>query len=94
MRSMSAANPGPRCHRLDLETAPPLSDPAEVALEDYARSVSRAASAEAVRDAAGRVRAVHVCGLEREPEAETRRDVSDFARDLGTTAEAGGLGWS
>jgi hypothetical protein len=91
---MSRARPGPACRDLTWSVARALSDAAQVALEDYARALLRAASAEALLDSAGRVSGVHVCGVETEPAAEARRDVDAFVEDLAQRENGGGLGWS
>lgn len=92
---MSRDAPGPACRDLSWGAARALSDPAQVALEDYARTVVRAESAEALVDPAGRVWGVHLCGVASEPSPEARRDVQAFAEDLAERESAGGgLGWS
>jgi hypothetical protein len=73
----------------------PLGDAAEVALEDYARAVTSATGATALRAGAppGAVVAVRLAGLSRVPGSAAQRDIEDFARRL--AAEGGaGLGWS
>jgi hypothetical protein len=72
-----------------------MDDPSEVALEDYARVLTRSRSAEAVRaetrpDA---VSGVHLCGPAQPPTEAALADLEDFARSLGT-GRTGGLGWS
>jgi hypothetical protein len=71
-----------------------ISDPAEVALEDYARTFSRARAAEAIRSENDRaVRGVHLCGLAGPASSEAQAEIEAFARDL--HAQGGnGLGWS
>ena len=91
---MSRARPQPTCRELDWAPACALSDPAQVALEDYARALLRGSSAEAIVDPAGRVAGVHVCGVESEPTPAARRDVEAFAQDLAQRENGGGLGWS
>jgi hypothetical protein len=91
---MSRARPQPTCRELDWAPACPLSDPAQVALEDYARALLRGTSAEALLDDSGRAKGVHVCGVEADPTPAARRDVEDFARDLAQRENGGGLGWS
>ena len=91
---MSRARPLPTCRELDWAPACALSDPAQVALEDYARALLRGSSAEAVADGSGRVKGVHVCGLASEPTPAARHDVEAFARDLAQRENGGGLGWS
>lgn len=91
---MSRANPGPACRDLAWAPGRVLSDPAQMALEDYARALLRAAWAEAVVDAAGRVSGAHVCGVTSEPTPEACRDLEAFAQDLAQRESGGGLGWS
>ena len=73
-----------------------LDDPAEVALEDYARTVARAHEAEAVRtgDEAPAVTGVKLLGVASPPTRQMRLDIEDFARDLARRGEGAGLGWS
>jgi hypothetical protein len=79
-----------------LATARELDDAAEVALEDYARALARAAAAEAYRDArdTARVAGVHVCRAASAPEPGALADLDAFARELASRSEGGGLGWS
>jgi hypothetical protein len=72
-----------------------VASTAEVALEDYARALTRAAGAEALPagDGPGRLRGVHLCAPAVRPEGAVRDDIEAFARDLaGRTGD--GLGWS
>jgi hypothetical protein len=73
-----------------------LNDTAEVALEDYARAITRAQGAEAVPEALhpARVGGVHVCGLESAPGPAILADLEHFARDLALRHEGNGLGWA
>ena len=72
-----------------------LSDPAEVALEDYARALCGCRAAEAVRaGASAAVVAVLLRGLERPPSETAARDVLAFALELSLARESAGLGWS
>lgn len=91
---MTRAHPQADCRDLAWSAARALSDAAQVALEDYARALFRAASAEALVGPAGRVSGVHVCGLPAEPTPEARRDLEAFAEDLAQRENGGGLGWS
>jgi hypothetical protein len=91
---MVHSRPEPGCAEIEFAAAQAVGEPAEVALEDYARAVARARAAEAVRDGAGAVGAVHLCGLEAPPSSDARRDVEDFARALAAGTAGGGLGWS
>ena len=89
---MSRDRPAPDCQELLFRAACAVDAAAEVALEDYAREVSSARSAEAVLDAGGRVRGVHLCG----PSAlvgSVVEDIEGFARSL-VPQETNGLGWS
>jgi hypothetical protein len=73
----------------------PMDDPSEVALEDYARVLTRSRSAEAVRaeERPDSVAGVHLCGPAQPPSPAALADLEGFARSL-ETARAGGLGWS
>lgn len=73
-----------------------LGDAGEVALEDYARVLTAAAGAEAVRGerAGGRVIAVRVLRPKAKPSAAERRDIEDFARGLAAESAGSGLGWA
>lgn len=90
---MSLAQPQSDCALVAFAEAQAMDEPSEVALEDYARVVTRARAAEAVRADGADVSGVHVCGLAQPPAASALRDVESFARSL-TTGRAGGLGWS
>jgi hypothetical protein len=91
---MPATQPEAGCFQIDFATSFSISEAAEVALEDYARTVTRARAAEAVRgDGPAGVRAVHLCGLAAPVPPALARDVEDFARAL-VAGSGGGLGWS
>jgi hypothetical protein len=79
---------------LAFQDAYPLDDPAEAALEDYARVLSRAEGAEAVRGADMRVRGVRMLGAGGPLPSEVARDIEAFARDLATRGGGSGLGWA
>jgi hypothetical protein len=93
---LSRVRPAAGCHDLPFASGYAVDDPGEVALEDYAREVTRAREAEAVRPEGDpvRVTGVHLCGLDAPPAAALRADIEDFARDLAPRAGGGGLGWS
>lgn len=94
---MSRLRPVSGCHDLAFGSAYVVDDSGEVALEDYAREVTRARDVELVRsrDDPARVTGLHLCGLDAVPAAALRADVEDFARDLDALAGGGnGLGWS
>jgi hypothetical protein len=73
-----------------------LSDAGEVALEDYARVVTLAVRAEAVRgDAhAARVTGLRLVSPASPPSAAQHRDIEDFARGLAAHDGGLGLGWT
>ena len=84
---------GPGCEEVLFRRAFPAGG--EVALEDYARALTRAASAEALL-ADGEppaVRGVHLCGLAAPLEAAAGEDIEAFAREMAERS-GGGLGWS
>lgn len=81
------------CYELTFGAPCAMGEAAEVALEDYAREMTRAGAAEAVRAADDRIQGLHLCRLPGPVTAAASRDVEDFARSL-VTAESGGLGWS
>ena len=93
---MTLGRPGPDCYDLSFQAGYPLSEPAQVALEDYARELTRARAAEALRSAEdpSRVRGVHVCGLAATLDGRLMTDIEDFARGLALRGGGGGLGWS
>lgn len=71
-----------------------LGESAEVALEDYAREITRSERVLALRDAQGSlVVALSFDGLPAPPGDEARRDILDFARELARVGEGPGLGW-
>jgi hypothetical protein len=83
---------------LELRLPEPLalSESAEVALEDYAREVTRSVRAVALRgaDHQGAVQALRLEGVACEPEDDARRDILAFARALHDAGGSAGLGWS
>ncbi|HWW92846.1 MAG TPA: hypothetical protein VN375_05735 [Vicinamibacteria bacterium] len=93
---MSRRQPRTDCHELTFRAGFALDDPGEVALEDYARALTRAREAEAVRDRpdTARVKGVHVCGLASPPAPQILVDLEAFARDLAVHHEGSGLGWA
>jgi len=91
---MSRRQPRTGCHELTFRAGFALDDPGEVALEDYARALTRAREAEAVRDPPDlvRVKGVHVCGLESPPGPQVLTDLEAFALDLAVHRNGSGLG--
>ena len=74
----------------------PVDEPAEVALEDYARELLRAAEAHGLRPADDpmRVVGVRVTGARLAATPALLADIEDFARSLVSRTPGGGLGWS
>lgn len=84
--------PQEQWYDLAFRTGYELDDASEAALEDYARVVARAESAEAVWTEE-RVSGVRLHGGEALT-ASAVRDIEDFARDLATRSGGSGLGWA
>ena len=93
---MSRQRPEPDCRDLAFQGGYRLPEPAQVALEDYARVLTRSRGAESIRpeDDLSVVTGVHVCGPGTTPEPQTVTDLEDFARDMAIRGPGGGLGWS
>ena len=93
---MSRSRPESDCYDLAFQANYPLDEPGEVALEDYARVLTHARGAEALRrsDDPSRVSGVHVCGLGVTLTRVVLTDIEDFARGLVAPGAGGGLGWS
>jgi hypothetical protein len=93
---MSRAAPQADCLELAIHASYPLDEPCDVALEDYARVLTRARAAEVARvpDDPARVRGVHVCGPRAGLERRLLTDIEDFARDLALRGGGSGLGWT
>lgn len=93
---MSRRQPEPDCFDLAFRAGYPLPEPAEVALEDYARVLARSRAAESIRalDDPSLVTGIHVCGLGAPLRQAALNDVEDFAREMATRGAGGGLGWS
>jgi hypothetical protein len=92
---VTRTHPEAGCHDLAFQAAYSLDEGGEVALEDYARALGRAAAADVVRTAGevGTVTGVHLCAAGAPLTAAVLTDIEDFARNL----VAGGpakLGWS
>lgn len=65
----------------------------ELALEDYARALTRADEAEVLRSPDGSLVGVHLCAPAAPPGEAAREDIEAFAADLAGRS-GGGLGWS
>jgi hypothetical protein len=92
---MSRARPQPGCVLVPFAAAQAMDEPGEVALEDYARVLTRARAAEAVpaNGAPGMVEGVHLCGAAQPLSPAAIADIEGFAASL-LAGRAGGLGWS
>ena len=92
---MSREQPAGDCREVVFSRFLLMSESAEVALEDYARELTGAGRAEAVRQAGepSGVSSVHLCGVASAPSASVLADIEGFARTL-EAPEASGLGWS
>lgn len=79
-----------------FDRAYPIDPPGEVALEDYARVLTRAEAAEGLRshDASEQVTGVRIAGAGTALTAAVRQDIEDFARDLARRGGGSGLGWA
>jgi hypothetical protein len=93
---MSRALPEADCYELAFHASYPVEAPADLALEDYARALTRARAAEVARtlDDPARVRGVHLCGPRATLDGGLLTDIEDFARDLAVRRGGSGLGWS
>jgi len=89
---VTRTRPEAGCRDLAFQAAYSVGEAGEVALEDYARTLGRAAAAEAVRPAgeAAAVTGVHLCAVGGPLTPAVLTDIEDFARGLA----AGGRGWS
>ena len=91
---MSRAEPRADCADVLFRASYAIPDPAEVALEDYARAFTRARAAEAIHgedDPA--VTGVHLCGLPDPAGPSAKAEIEAFARELRDHG-GNGLGWS
>jgi hypothetical protein len=92
---VSRERPEAGCREIRFARHPAISAAGEVALEDYARVLFKAAAAEAVPEdkGAGRIIGVHLCGPAVPPDERVSEDLEAFAREL--AEESGeGLGWT
>jgi hypothetical protein len=89
-------HPRPDCREVSFSSPCTIGEPGEVALEDYARALTRASGAEAFRSAGNpaSIAGVHVCGVLQELDPHVVVDIEDFARELAASGGGGGLGWS
>ena len=91
---MTLARPETDCVLVTFAMPQAMDEASEIALEDYARVVTRARAAEAVPGAQpGVVKGVHVCGAARPVTPAMIADIEGFAGSL-LAQRSGGLGWS
>ena len=92
---MSVSRPGTACLDLAFPSAYPVGEAGEVALEDYARALTRAEAAEVLpaEGTPSAVRGVHVCSPRVAITPALAADLDAFARGLAAET-GGGLGWS
>jgi hypothetical protein len=92
---MSQSHPGTDCVELVFRHPLVLPETAEMALEDYARALTRSDRVEAVAGSGGALKGVHLCRPAILMSPELLSDLEDFALDLERRTEgSGGLGWS
>jgi hypothetical protein len=92
---MSRSHPGADCVEVTFTRSLVLPEGAEVALEDYARALTRSEAVEVLPGNPGGQRGVHLCRPVLVPREEVLRDLEAFAQDLEARSEgSGGLGWS
>jgi hypothetical protein len=85
--------PGPACVNLAFGGRYAVGAGGQVALEDYARALTRAEGVEVVPAPDGGVGGLHLCAPAEPPGAAALEDIEAFAREM--AARAGdGLGWS
>jgi hypothetical protein len=92
---MSRERPLPGCVELAFGRTYRLGPSAEVALEDYARTLAGARTAEALSEVEdpGKLNGVHLCSPATPPPRSVREDIEAFAREL-AEHRGSGLGWS
>ena len=90
---MSLSRPEAGCVLVSFPQAHPMDEAGEVALEDYARVLTRSQAAEAVPTPGlpGMVDGVHLCGARPPLLPATIADIEGFAQSL-QAGRAGGLG--
>jgi hypothetical protein len=88
-------SPGGACLEVFLGGAYRVGDGGQVALEDYARELTRAEGAEAIPDPGepGRLAGLHLCAPRVLPRGAVLEEIEAFARNLAHRV-GDGLGWS
>lgn len=91
---MSLARPEADCVLVSFGEPHPMDEAGEVALEDYARVLTRAKAAEAMPAVTGgSIGGVHLCGAAQPIAPGALADIEGFAQSL-LAGRAGTLGWS
>lgn len=92
---MTRESPGGACVELSFGATYAVSAGGQVALEDYARALTRAEGAEALPAPGdpGRLGGLHLCAPAEPPRGAVVEDIEAFAREMAHRA-GDGLGWS
>jgi hypothetical protein len=92
---LTRASPGGACFELSFGGSYAVGAGRQVALEDYARALTRADGAEAIPAPGdpGRLRGLHLCAPAEPPRGVVLEDIEAFAREMARRA-GDGLGWS
>jgi hypothetical protein len=92
---LTRASPGDACLELSFGGAYAVGAGGRVALEDYARALTRASGAEAIAAPGDpeRVAGLHLCAPAVPARGAVLEDIEAFARDVARRA-GDGLGWS
>lgn len=92
---MTRESPGGACVELSFGATYAVDGGGQVALEDYARALTRAGGAEAIPAPGdpGRLAGLHLCAPAEPPRAAVVEDIEAFAREMAHRA-GDGLGWS
>lgn len=94
-------DPAGGCREIRFQARLTLEPAAEMALEDYARVMTRARHAEVLRaeplpsgyDSAP-ITGVHLCDPQAPCDGPPADDIESFAREMAVAPEPNGLGWS
>jgi hypothetical protein len=90
---VTRARPGPACVDVAFARRYAVDAAGEVALEDYARALTRAEGAEAVPAPDGGVGGLHLCAPAEPPRRGVIEDIEAFAGEMSQRG-GDGLGWS
>jgi hypothetical protein len=90
---VTRGHPRPACVDLVFGRRYAVGASGQVALEDYARALTRADGAETVPAPDGGVGGLHLCAPAEPPRAAALEDIEAFAREMAERA-GDGLGWS